>query len=106
MRIFLACPAPPHSRKGNRVTAVRWARLLRQLGHRVVIDTDYKGGEKVTKVKYLSAAWFAIVHAHPELRDALSVGERVIVVTSKGKAIAVADDGATTLSDAEIRAAL
>src|SRR5438034_977722 len=43
MRIFLACPAPPHSRKGNRVTATRWARLLRQLGHRVTIGTEYAG---------------------------------------------------------------
>src|SRR5262245_17271609 len=37
MRIFMACPAPPRSRKGNRVTAVRWARILRGLGHRLTI---------------------------------------------------------------------
>lgn len=37
MNIFVACPAPPRSRKGNRVTAVRWARFLKDLGHRVVI---------------------------------------------------------------------
>jgi putative glycosyltransferase (TIGR04348 family) len=41
MRIFMACPAPPHSRKGNRVTAVRWARLLRSLGHRLTIGQEY-----------------------------------------------------------------
>jgi putative glycosyltransferase (TIGR04348 family) len=37
MRICIACPAPPRSRKGNRVTALRWARILNRLGHRVTI---------------------------------------------------------------------
>ena len=39
----MACPAPPYSRKGNRVTAVRWARILRSLGHRVTIGQEYDG---------------------------------------------------------------
>jgi putative glycosyltransferase (TIGR04348 family) len=43
MNITIATPAPPRTRKGNRVTAVRWSRLLRQLGHRVVIRQEYKG---------------------------------------------------------------
>jgi putative glycosyltransferase (TIGR04348 family) len=44
MHIYLACPAPPGSRKGNRVTAERWAGLLRGLGHRVTIGQEYGGG--------------------------------------------------------------
>lgn len=36
-------PAPLRSRKGNRITAVRWARLLRELGHRVSVHQEYKG---------------------------------------------------------------
>jgi putative glycosyltransferase (TIGR04348 family) len=40
MRVLIVCPAPPRSRHGNRVTAVRWARLLRQLGHRARIVTE------------------------------------------------------------------
>jgi hypothetical protein len=43
MKICLITPAPPHSRKGNRVTALRWARILRELGHRVLIQQVYRG---------------------------------------------------------------
>jgi putative glycosyltransferase (TIGR04348 family) len=43
MKILLATPAPAHSRKGNRVTALRWARFLRDLGHRVVVAQEYRG---------------------------------------------------------------
>lgn len=42
MRVVLVCPAPRGSRSGNRRTAERWARLLRETGHtaRVVCDLD------------------------------------------------------------------
>lgn len=39
----MICPAPPRSRLGNRVTALRWSRLLRALGHRVEIAGAYAG---------------------------------------------------------------
>lgn len=38
MNITVLTPAAARSRSGNRVTAVRWARVLRELGHRVRID--------------------------------------------------------------------
>ena len=41
MKIILITPAAKHSRAGNRTTAVRWARILRGLGHRVLVETTY-----------------------------------------------------------------
>jgi|SRR5579863_669265 len=41
MLIRMVCPAPAGSLHGNRVTAVRWARILKDLGHRVAIAGDF-----------------------------------------------------------------
>jgi putative glycosyltransferase (TIGR04348 family) len=43
MNICLVTPAPPGSRKGNRITGERWAGLLRELGHHVEIAEEYCG---------------------------------------------------------------
>lgn len=43
MRIRIITPAPPRTRHGNRVTALRWQRILRDLGHRVSLHEDYAG---------------------------------------------------------------
>jgi len=43
MRIGIITPSPPRSLNGNRVTALRWAKLLRSLGHRVLVAQRYGG---------------------------------------------------------------
>ena len=43
MRIGIVTPAPPGSSYGNRITAIRWAGILRKLGHRVTISQVYEG---------------------------------------------------------------
>ncbi|MGI8897066.1 MAG: selenoneine biosynthesis selenosugar synthase SenB [Pyrinomonadaceae bacterium] len=43
MRIGIVTPAPPDSRYGNRITALRWAKIFRRLGNRVSISQAYDG---------------------------------------------------------------
>ena len=43
MHLFIVTPAPPESRKGNRITAERWGRMLRSLGHRVELAESFEG---------------------------------------------------------------
>lgn len=43
MRIELITPALASARNGNSITAVRWARLLKRMGHRVFMAKTYDG---------------------------------------------------------------
>lgn len=56
MRIDIACPAPPGSRNGNRVTAERWRRLLRELGHSVRVVPGDGGSRRADLLVALHAA--------------------------------------------------
>jgi putative glycosyltransferase (TIGR04348 family) len=54
VQIRLITPAAPNSKSGNRATAVRWAAILQELGHRVQISVDY-GGEPAEMMVALHA---------------------------------------------------
>jgi putative glycosyltransferase (TIGR04348 family) len=41
MKILFVTPASAGSRSGNRVTALRWAKIVRSLGHRATLATRY-----------------------------------------------------------------
>lgn len=43
MKIQLVTPAPLRFNNGNKITALRWAKILKQLGHRVSILQSYDG---------------------------------------------------------------
>ncbi len=43
LSVFIATPAPPGSKAGNRVTALRWAKRLRELGGHVQIGDRWRG---------------------------------------------------------------
>ena len=43
MKIHLVTPAKKNSRTGNRRSALRWARMLRDAGHRIRLTTEYNG---------------------------------------------------------------
>ncbi len=50
MNIILVTPQGPSTRTGNAVAALRWARILRQLGHRVTVASHYAGEPADTMV--------------------------------------------------------
>ena len=45
MKIAITVPHSAVPRSGNRHTAARWARFLRELGHRVRVVTEWRGGD-------------------------------------------------------------
>lgn len=111
MNICLITPAPAGSRTGNRVTALRWARLLRALGHRVIIEQEYRGQRCDLLVALHARRSFASVkrfrhqhpdlplvlaltgtdlyndiHTHPSARQSLELASRLIVLQPMGLA--------------------
>jgi len=79
MRILIVTPAPANSRYGNRVTALRWFRILKEAGHRVAIKQSYSNEQ----IDLLVA-----LHAHRSF-DSISRAHRIhpetpVIVTLTG----------------------
>lgn len=70
MRVEIVTPAPPRSHNGNRVTALRWSRLLDELGHKVTVTTEWSGTAADVLValhaRRSAAAARAFATAHPQ----------------------------------------
>ena len=111
MKISLVTPAGAGSRSGNRTTADRWARFLRQLGHAVRVEEAWGGDHSDlmialhTRRSHPSIKRYATAHpGHPliavltgtdlyrdirfdrEARDSLRLATRVVVLQEAGLA--------------------
>ena len=79
MRISIITPAAAHSRNGNRNTATRWARLLRELGHRVSVERAWSGGATDLMIALHARRSHASIRRYAELCP-----ERPLVVALTG----------------------
>src|SRR5215475_4370697 len=71
MKIALITPVPAQSRQGNRVTALRWARIMKALGHRVTIAQEYNGAPYNLMVALHARRSFAAIDCFRRLYPAL-----------------------------------
>ncbi|HEY3450288.1 MAG TPA: VIT domain-containing protein [Myxococcales bacterium] len=64
------------------------------------IDTQaLENAGKQLKVKYLSAAYFALLSARPDLKAGLALGNRVVLVVAKGKTVVIAPNEGEEAAD-------
>ena len=67
-------------------------------------DQRFEGSERLTKIKWGSEAFFRLTREKPALKDVLSLGQRVVVVTARGQAVAIdVDEGLEQLTDAQMK---
>ncbi|MBL8914399.1 MAG: VWA domain-containing protein [Archangium sp.] len=65
------------------------------------IDSEaVNGTSKSLKVKYLSDAYFAILKARPDLKAALALSDRLVIVVGKDKSIIIEPTAGETKADA------
>jgi putative glycosyltransferase (TIGR04348 family) len=73
MKIAIVTPAAVGTRHGNRVTALRWARLLRRLGHQVTIRESYEGDSSDVLIVLHARRGSSAIHAWRRLHPARPV---------------------------------
>lgn len=109
MRVVIVTPAPPGTRHGNRATALRWARHLCALGHRVSILVQWDGRDADVMValharrshgsiKHWRAAHprralvlvltgtdlYGDIHTDAAARESLALADRLVVLQPLG----------------------
>ena len=87
------------------------AAVQEKAGHRFLnyrgiwVDERFQGTEKLTKIKWGSEAYFRLAREKTDLRDIFTLGQRLVVLTAKGQAVAVdADEGEEKLTDEAFKA--
>src|SRR5947209_3931992 len=74
MRIQLIMLVAPSARNGNSIIVVRWARMLKQLGHRVFMDQIYAGARyDLMIVLYVCRSSESIQRFHKQYFDLLLI---------------------------------
>ena len=79
LKICIVTPVPPRSRQGNRITALRWARILRTLGHRVDITQEFNRQKCDLMVALHASKSFSSIKRFSEQHP-----EKVLIVTLTG----------------------
>jgi putative glycosyltransferase (TIGR04348 family) len=109
MKIALITPAARGARNGNRGTALRWAGMLRELGHTVSIEVDWDGApadlmlalharrshasirnfvvcfpDRPLIVALTGTDLYRDIHSDPEAQASLPLATRLIVLQERG----------------------
>ena len=70
------------------------------------VDTAHEPGNKTLEIRYGSDAYFALIDLVPEMKTYLALGRSLVVTVKPGYSIVIGDDGADSLSQAQLRAFL
>jgi Ca-activated chloride channel family protein len=68
------------------------------------VDERFEADTELVAVKFGSAAYFKLIEKKPGLVEALKLGSDVVVVTAKGKALAVSGAGLEEIADEQLEA--
>jgi putative glycosyltransferase (TIGR04348 family) len=99
MKIIVITPPGPSTRTGNAVAALRWARILRRLGHRVTIAVQY--GDEPAEAMVAIHAWRS---AEAIRRFKMHYPERPLILQLSGTDIYqyISEDPEPTLRSMEL----
>src|SRR5581483_4044483 len=94
MTIRIVTPAGTKDRNGNSITALRWARILKGLGHRVFVARDYRGeacellvalhARKPLVVALTGTDLYRDIRSSAPARGSLDLATRLVVLQSMG----------------------
>jgi putative glycosyltransferase (TIGR04348 family) len=109
MKIIIITPAGASSRAGNRITAQRWARFLREMGHKVTLQSVWNGQaadlmlalharRSHDSIKRFAARWpgrplivvltgtdlYRDIRTDPDAQESMRLATRLVVLQEQG----------------------